>query len=161
MGRELTPRDGGFTLIELVIVVAVVGILAVTVALSTGRSGLARGAGGEERAAQALTAAVAATRDTALLSRQTLGLRPLPDGWEVVARSGEGWAPSGPAGRVPGAAWEVAGVPLLPGQASDEAPPVLFLPDGRATPFVLRLAPGGVGTVCATDGWEALRCRTE
>lgn len=148
----------GFTLVELLVVIAVLAVLAVAVTLN---GAFARGGSAAERAAAGFDRALALARDRALALRATQGLAPLVDGWQLMAPDpdGSGWVAAGAPGAAPGAAWTVAGQPFRPvAGAAPEAPVVLFLPDGRGTAFALRLPDGAGGLACRSDGWEAPRC---
>ncbi|MCC6303855.1 MAG: GspH/FimT family pseudopilin [Rhodobacteraceae bacterium] len=164
MDAELRGRGRwggrGFTLVELVVVVAVLAVLATAVTLT---GGFARAGGAAEAAGAAFARAVAAARDRALARGEATGLGPLALGWQVMAPDGKGgWAALGPPGRAPGVAWTVAGVALRPAPDADPAPPaILFLPDGRGTPFTLAIADGRAQLSCRTDGWEAPQCTTD
>lgn len=156
--RQVGAGQGGFTLVELVIVVAVLAVLAVSVTLT---GAFARASGPAERSAAAFARAVALARDRALVRRAPQGLAPLADGWQMMAPAadGGGWVAEGTPGAAPGAVWSVAGTPFRPvAGVAPQAPAVVFLPDGRSTPFALELPGRGGPLACRTDGWEAPRC---
>lgn len=162
----MTRDAAGFSLIELVIVVTIVSVLALTVTLGFATQGRLTGTreATPARAAAALEAAVTRARDLAILARAPAGLRPDDDGWEILRREEDGWRRIG-GGALPDASeWHVdgrrIGGPLTTHETGD-APPVRFLPDGRSTPFELRLGPRGAAHRCATSGPEPLECRAE
>jgi len=155
--------SAGFTLVELLVVVTIISILALGAGLSAGGM-FGRTANTVQAQGQALSGAVSAARDAALLGRAARGLWPRPDGWQVVRRDGDGaWVPEGRATSLRGvsASWTIAGRPFLPAlvaPAADVTPPILFGADGGGSRFAVVLS-GGTGRVtCDTDGWGAPAC---
>lgn len=138
----------GFTLIELLVVVTLLAILSLGAALAAGRRGEGAASVGDR-----LQTTVAQARDAALFGRVRIGLLPRADGWQLLRqRAGEGWQALGGPVTMAGMAleWEVAGAPLaLP---AGTTPPIGFGPDGRATPFALRIAAGGMHCSGQPDG---------
>jgi prepilin-type N-terminal cleavage/methylation domain-containing protein len=156
-------RTLGLTLIELVVVVAILGLLSVPVVVRLGGGGVFGGARPAQSAAALLGAELSQMRDRALFGRQVLGLTPGPEGWVWSVRQPDGgWSATGSAARVSGLtlAWLVAGTPLPPPRPGPQAdpltPPVLLMPDGRGVPFSVRMGAGG--PVCTFDGWTDLSC---
>ncbi len=161
----MTRAAAGFSLIELVIVVTIVSVLALTVTLGFTTEGRLTGTrdATPARAAEALETAVSRARDLAILARTPSALRPTEEGWEVLRREAEGWRRIA-RGTLPEAReWRIGGRrhggPLP--AADDDTPPVRFLPDGRSTAFELRLGPRGDAHRCTVAGPETLECRAE
>lgn len=119
----------GLTLLELVVVVAILAVLALPVALSLG-SVRDPGAG----AAAHLAAQVADARDRAMVGGRSLVLTPRADGWD--------WSD--------GAGYKATDLAADWGGAGS----VAFLPDRRGTPFAVTLG----GAVCRFDGAGPVRC---
>ena len=80
------PSDAGFSLLELMVVVAILSVLSVGVTL-----GLSRGANPAARAADALQAAAAEARSLAMLTGAAHAIEVTPDGWRVAREGAEGW----------------------------------------------------------------------
>lgn len=154
MPRSATGRaTEGLTLIELVVVVAILGLLALPVMMRFGGGGAFGGQPPAARVIAALEADLARLRDQALLGRQVLELTPRETGWSggaIAENRFEGlrlvWRIEAPAPAEP----RTRGAPQ----------PLRILPDGRATPFELRIEPAGAAApvICRFDGWEGLRC---
>lgn len=153
MPRSATGRaTEGLTLIELVVVVAILGLLALPVMMRFGGGGAFGGQPPAARVVAALEADLAHLRDQALLGRQVLALAPRETGWSGgSSRSAE----------VEGLrlVWRIEAPASAEPPARGEPPPVRILPDGRATPFELRIEAAGAAPVnCRFDGWEGLTC---
>lgn len=152
------------------VVVSIMSVLTLGVLWGTGASqSLSPSARASDPARQAMAfeQAVADAIDLAVFTRQPVGLRPRPQGWDVLRRDPEGaWLPVGP-----GAAdlrgmqllWQVGGRGHLPvpepGPA--DAPAIRVLPDGRSTAFSLRLVPQQGGSrpwLCVGDGLVRPAC---
>lgn len=153
MERELTPSpESGVTLIELVIVVAVMATLAVGVTLAAGRPGTGAG---DDRAL--FRAQFDTARALAVLEGRRRGLAITPQGRQAMALGPQGWDALGPrqgwAGPVDFQVTERR-ADLRRGAARGTAPQIELLPNGRSTAFVIRFGT----TRCHSDGWTGLRC---
>ncbi len=163
----MTRAAAGFSLIELVIVVTIVSVLALTVTLGFATEGRLTGTreASPARTAEALEAGVARARDLAILARAPAGLRPDGDGWEILRREADGWRRIGGGALPERSEWRIDGQlirgALTTPETDDDEPPVRFLPDGRSTAFELRLGPRGAAHRCATSGPEPLECHAE
>ncbi len=149
------PPPRGFSLIELMVVITIVSVVTVGAALSFG-SGTAltpqARSADPERAARAFERALREAQDRALFGARVTGLRPQADGWQVVMRDADGvWQARQQAHwSALGFDWQVDGATIAPGSA--EAPVIRVLPDGRVTPFRLRMQGRAGGWQCAPDG---------
>ena len=156
MGRLSARRDHGFSLLEMVVVVAVIATLSVGASLSIGpRGGTAD--------APRLASVYGALRDAAVLGQVPRALRLVPGGWQVlVPHEGleAGWQPSGkPVKFRSEVRFEGANGPILPG-AEDRAPrpDIVFLPDGGVTPFEAVFVTDATITACRSQGLAGLDC---
>jgi type II secretion system protein H len=84
---RITPNTAGFSLIEMMVVVAILSVLAVGATLTAGRGGTAA-----DRAASALVADATQTRHLAMQSGLDHALIFQADGWQIARRTGTGWA---------------------------------------------------------------------
>ena len=110
--------QAGFTLVELVVAIVIIGIAAAAIVLTLPGNGDAA-----RRSAVRLAAHASAARDAAILSGRPLLLTTTADGWQ---------AGGGPAMRLP------AGQTLL----AEPAGPISFDPTGLATPARLTVRQG-------------------
>lgn len=156
MDPRIEPAPGrtvGFSLLELVVVIAVVGILSlgVSLSLSGGRS-----TGGYPRDATRFESQYSALRDSAIHSRTPVALSVDPAGWQVMRRAGDVWQGEGPRVRWSGAAvfQRDLSAPVSP----VPVPEVIFLPDGRSSAFSIRFTDAGQVVQCSSDGWQGLEC---
>jgi prepilin-type N-terminal cleavage/methylation domain-containing protein len=135
------PAPAGFSLIEMMVVVAVVSVLAVSagLALSTPRGSPAAEARALERAA-----AEAAVR--AVLADTPSALRLSPDGWVAETAPTPGaWS------EVPGSRHSLAaGRIALPDPAAPTR--LVALPDGRLSELRVTIVSGDAAEVCAVAG---------
>lgn len=86
--RARLTREAGFTLVELMVVLALIGLAAAVVILSMPASG-----GGAMGQATRFAARIAALRDTAVTDGRTHGLWVTASGYGFERRSGGQWQP--------------------------------------------------------------------
>ena len=147
-------RDAGFTLIELMIVVTVLSILTVSVGLSMSFGRVERRVSDD---AQRLQRYVTKLQENAIYSRRPRGLMLSARGWRVAQFNPQTrvWDTEGY-----GQDWQGAASVRLGYRSFGVArlPDVVFLPDGRSTPFEITLSYGGSFSTCKNDGWTGLIC---
>lgn len=163
MGRELigptaqaantaSPLgDGGFSLLELVVVTAMMSILAVGATLSVGMSRREAVATDQRHFRDTFETA----RALAIRERGKRGLRVTPQGMTVTRHGPDGWTTRETerpwSGRI--SLYSRSGGPAGP------IPEIVLLPNGRSTAFEITFtADGEVAQVCRTDGWSRLLC---
>ena len=159
----MTDARAGFTLIELIVVMTILAALALGLVLSSGAGGMIARSHDDDphKLAQELTAAVADARDAALIGYQPHGLSPRVDGWLVLRRQDAAWREVQYLRSDASLTWRVADAllppPVFPLHEVPE-PEILFLTDGRTTPFSAEISLSGKNILCATNGWDALEC---
>jgi prepilin-type N-terminal cleavage/methylation domain-containing protein len=159
MERMTTSADPGFTLLETVVVVAVIAILSITATFAA----TTRRAGEGDRARFAAT--YDRLRDAAILGRSPQALAIVPEGWQILlperAESGATvWARSGnPQKFIAEARFEGESGAIVPHDLSlAPEPDLIFLPDGQVTPFEVAFIGNGTLTRCRSTGFAGLVC---
>ncbi len=162
--RLTTPGSqgaAGFSLVEVMIVVAVLSVLSVAAGLSVGRTGP-----GQEGDAQGFAAVYESKRLAAILARHPQALALTDTGWtplEIDPEVPGAWRAAGPERALAGA-WRdgATGAPLRGAVAGAAAQAdLVFLPDGQTTPVDMRFIARAGEMRCTGDGWGALACRAE
>lgn len=159
MGRMTTSADPGFTLLEMVVVVAVIAILSITATFAA----TTRRAEDGDRAR--FTAAYDRLRDAAILGRSPQALAIVPEGWQILLpafseNGGTVWQPSGkPQIFSAEVRFEGASGAIEPRDLSRApTPDLIFLPDGQVTPFEVAFIGNGTLTRCRSAGFAGLIC---
>ena len=82
----ITPKEAGFTLVELMIVIAIMGLMTSIVILS-----LPDGSRDLDQDAQRFAARTAALRDNAILQSRPMAVQITPSGYSFLVRQNGGW----------------------------------------------------------------------
>ena len=148
MDPELSPRTAGFTLVETVVVVAILSLLSVGGVLAL------RDTGASDADPRNLTRALEEARREAVLSRRPVALLLSTDGVQPQRYAGGDQGPwEDVAGRFPWQsppAFETAAQHLR----------IVILPSGQTSPVRLRWSGLGQGRtrVCTIPAWESMTC---
>ena len=144
MDRRVSA-DAGFTLIELMISIAVLAALATSVTLSISRPG-----SDNTRDATAFQDLHERLQRTAVTSQSLVGLALDDTGYQRLAWTGD-WVTQGP-----DVGWR-GDVILLEPRRPDVV--LRYAPSGQSTPFLIRFSAATGSTLCRNRGWGALECR--
>jgi len=143
MDRRLS-RDSGFSLIELMIAVAVLAILSTTVVLS-----VARPQSGSQSDQVRFQKTYERIRRDAIISQEVYAMTISDAGFQRLVWRGS---------------WQNVGtlvdwrgeVSVL--QPFDRETPIEFTPSGQATPVRVQFLENDQSVMCVSDGWEPLKC---
>lgn len=148
--------DRGFSLIEMVIVVAVIAVMSITAVFSVGRSGAT-----SQNDARRFSEAYARLREAAILSRQSRAMFLGPDAWQVLKPEGTpdaDWVLVGKAQKFRGEVRFQGKTGALGLASSEPTADLIFLPDGQVTPFEVSFISAKSVTRCTGSGWEGMTC---
>lgn len=151
MDGGLRSGDAGFSLLELMVSVAVLAVLAVGVGMSTGAV-----VPGAERDAQRFQRTFEQIWALAILARQEQGLEITPRGLSLSRRTAEGWEEARRLYDWRGQTRLVSSSPVPVG-----APRIRLRSDGGTSAFAVSFSGGGETFRCASDGWSGLTCAPE
>lgn len=147
VGCALSMRDArGFSLIEILVVVAIVGVLALTLTLAVGGSTSRQ----LDRAAERFAALLGQACEQAQLTGREIGVVFDVEGYAFVRLDGQSWRSFGASGELRARRWPVSLRPALErdGLVLDfsvtaaRAPQLVCFSSGELTPFALTLALG-------------------
>lgn len=151
MDQRLRPQDTGTTLVELLVVVAILAVLGVGVSLMAVRAPQAAPQQDQTRFRTTFTR----LQDLSVQGQAVHGLQVSASGWQAMRRDGDGWQPLGQPQR-----WQ--GRALLSGGTRAYAPggpQIVLLPSGQSTPFDIRFAAGADrARACRGTGWDGVTC---
>lgn len=140
--------DGGFSLVELVVVITILSVLTATVGLSFGAADR-----GRRSDADMLRLLDAQLRDGALFGGQVVGVRMTSSGAEPLRAGDDGWITDGTAVEWRSSAEWVT----KPGPDRSETI-IAYLPDGRNTAFSVTFNTNRGRVICSSDGWYPVTC---
>ncbi|MCJ7874790.1 prepilin-type N-terminal cleavage/methylation domain-containing protein [Phaeobacter sp. J2-8] len=146
-----SARSAGFTLIELMVVVAVLSVLAVGVGFFVSRSDRTA----QESDVLRFQRQVESARARALQGRQKQGLFVTARGFRSTVETVDGWAKPQHEIRWRG----VVTLRLQTPRQGPNSPHIVMLPDGRITAFSLSFAPEtNTRVICRSDGVAGMSC---
>ncbi len=150
MEHPISPKSTeGFSLIEVLVAVAVLAVLAAGVSLSVGR------AGAKSETDQALFQRNFDTlRQLAITGAQTRGIQVSPKGMQLATRTEAGWEVSE---RIMAWRGQVTAVTESP-SASASTPDLVLLANGESTAFAIVFSDGSDVRRCGSDGYTGLTC---
>ena len=143
MDRRLN-QDRGFSLIELMIAVAVLAILSTTVVMSVSRP-----QSGSQSDLVRFQKAYERVRRDAIISREVTALAIRATGYQRLVWR-DGWQELGTSVNWKGE------VSVL--QPFDRDAPTEFTPSGQVTALRIQFLENDQTTMCVSDGWEPLKC---
>jgi len=139
------PSDAGVTLIELVVVVAVMASLVLGVTLTVGRGG-----GRSESDLRSFRSAYDQARSLAVHGRVQRGFLLSAKGHRMAWWHSDGWQLSEHLQPWRGRVSYLVKTPRV----ADDRPNILFLPNGQTSAFSIQFDHIG----CRSDGWTGLIC---
>ena len=160
MQRPPPKASRGFTLIEVLVVLLIIGLTVGFVTLSIGTGGAARQT---EEEARRLAALIELAREEAVLRSQELAIEFRRDGYRFLQLSEEKWLPLGddellrrrvlPSGIELALELEDDEV-VLSAEPEKETPHVFLLSSGESSPFVVTLATSDQSVLWRVAGRE-------
>lgn len=161
MERRIKPPDQGFTLLELVIVVAVVALLSITTVFSVGRSSSSSG-----NDVLRFKTTYDQLRQAAILGREPKAMALRQKGFQALTYNnghepaGIDWLEASKAQLFSGEVrFQGLAAPLIPGFEEGElTPDLVFLSDGQVTSFAVSFISLDQVTRCTGSGWSGLNC---
>lgn len=139
----------GFSLIEVLITVAVLAVLAAGVSLSVGRGG-----GGSETDQALFQRNFDSLQQLAITGAQTRGIQLSPKGMQLATRTDAGWEVSEQV-----IAWRGRVTAATNGpSAIANTPDLVLLANGQSTAFSIVFSDGGDVRRCGSDGFTGLTC---
>lgn len=160
MDRGIKYSDQGFTLLELVIVVAVVALLSITAVFSVGRS-----AGSSANDALHFKSTYDHLRQAAILGRTSKAMSLRQKGFQALDNSTDdtpdaAWVPANKAHLFAGEVrFRGLNTSLYPGFEEGELlADLVFLADGQVTSFEVSFILADQVTRCIGTGWAGLSC---
>lgn len=142
-----TGNCRGFTLLEMMLVVLIIGLLAVTVSLALPDSAQQR----LDRDAKGLQARIALAMEQAIFRNRDYGLSITPNGYRFFQRDGESWSELDDSSRLnpkpldeaTRLSLQMSGIDVDLQQDADSetpsAPQIYIVSDGQVSPFVVEL----------------------